>query len=272
VDVQLDHPVFFDHRMDHLPGMLLIAAALDAVREPKEQGDGESGRLVADFVFTRYCEIGADVDLEAHREAPAGEWTLQGSQNHQVVYTASIAHRDIGDMTGDRALDGTAGREIRPGSAPAPEPADGALVHRARRENILLGRPVRDGTLLRTALLPLPPGHYFIGRSPDARSVEELVEAARQLATLLWHDEYGAASDQHLILDRVEVDVSRGLPRTTPLELRWARRPRRGNRARFAAEIWEAGSTRHYAGFVAVTCRAVSATAYRRLRGGGAAR
>jgi hypothetical protein len=142
---------------------------------------------------------------------------------------------------------------------------DGGLVHRARCANVLLGRPERDETLLRVAVLALPDDHYFARLSPDTRSVEELAEAARQLTTLLWHDEYGAERDRNLVLDRLEIDVSCGLSRGTPVELRWSRQSRRGNRARFVAEVWKSGSVRQ-SGVVTVSSRAVSRSAYRRLR------
>ncbi|HEX8303610.1 MAG TPA: ScbA/BarX family gamma-butyrolactone biosynthesis protein [Jatrophihabitans sp.] len=58
--VPLDHPVYFDHPLDHAPGMLLIDAAWQAVAE--QRGDG--ARLVACTLdCSVFTELGVDTDI-----------------------------------------------------------------------------------------------------------------------------------------------------------------------------------------------------------------
>lgn len=58
--VPLDHPVYFDHPLDHAPGMLLIDAAWQAVVE--QRGDG--ARLVACTLdCSAFTELGLDTDI-----------------------------------------------------------------------------------------------------------------------------------------------------------------------------------------------------------------
>jgi hypothetical protein len=58
--VPLDHPVYFDHRVDHAPGMLLIDAAWQAAAE--QRGDG--ARLVSCTLdCPTFTELGVDTDI-----------------------------------------------------------------------------------------------------------------------------------------------------------------------------------------------------------------
>jgi hypothetical protein len=58
--VPLDHPVYFDHPLDHAPGMLIIDAAWQAVAE--QRGDG--ARLIGCMLdCSAFTELGLDTDI-----------------------------------------------------------------------------------------------------------------------------------------------------------------------------------------------------------------
>ena len=62
--VPLDHPVYFDHPLDHAPGMLLIDAAWQAVAE--QRGDG--ARLVGCTLdCSAFTELGLETDIALRR-------------------------------------------------------------------------------------------------------------------------------------------------------------------------------------------------------------
>ena len=64
--VDLGDPVFFDHPLDHVPGMLLAVAVLElAERCSMLEPDNITFRLT----FTKFCELGAAVEVTAAREA-----------------------------------------------------------------------------------------------------------------------------------------------------------------------------------------------------------
>ncbi|MET8077950.1 ScbA/BarX family gamma-butyrolactone biosynthesis protein [Streptomyces sp. NPDC005303] len=67
--VDTAHPVFFDHPLDHVPGMLLLEAARQAVRAH----GGEEGRAVASFhaMFHQYAELDQPVWMEVSGEGGA---------------------------------------------------------------------------------------------------------------------------------------------------------------------------------------------------------
>lgn len=56
----LEHPVYFDHALDHAPGMLLMDAAWQAVCEHR----GDRARLVSCALdFPNFTELGVDTDI-----------------------------------------------------------------------------------------------------------------------------------------------------------------------------------------------------------------
>src|SRR5262245_29324250 len=64
--VDLSDPVFFDHPLDHVPGMLLTAAILELA----EHGSMlESENVTFRLTFTKFCELNAPVQVTAAREA-----------------------------------------------------------------------------------------------------------------------------------------------------------------------------------------------------------
>ncbi len=81
--VPLDHPVYFDHPLDHAPGMLLIDAAWQAAREQRT----DDARLVSCTldcpVFT---ELGVDTDILLR---PVSSDTSEFSVQQQGRETAS---------------------------------------------------------------------------------------------------------------------------------------------------------------------------------------
>ena len=59
--VDLRDPVFFDHPLDHVPGMLLVVAGLElAEHAAMLQPDNVSFRLT----FTKFCELDAPVEVQ----------------------------------------------------------------------------------------------------------------------------------------------------------------------------------------------------------------
>ncbi|MFJ4091400.1 AfsA-related hotdog domain-containing protein [Kitasatospora sp. NPDC089913] len=221
---------FFDHPLDHVPGMVLVAGVLDFVgaRAP-EQLDADGGRLRLTMSFDRMCELGSPVWLSggpiAADDGPA--WELAALQDGEAVSRATIR------------LGGTPS-PLRTGREAA-VPADPGLVHRHRPENVLLGGAVR---VERAAVLVPPTGHRLAGggvHTPGA-----LVESARQMATMLGHTAHGRDVDAQMLWLSLEADLPTGLPIEVPLELRWEFAPARGARAVYGFAVVDAESGEGY--------------------------
>ncbi|CAL9620491.1 hypothetical protein SUDANB6_05851 [Streptomyces sp. enrichment culture] len=89
--IDSSHPVFFDHPVDHIPGMVLLEAA----RQATYATTGSPGRLVTGVsgTFTRYAELDASCRIEAAPlEAAAGDSLVRvrGVQDGNTVFTADV--------------------------------------------------------------------------------------------------------------------------------------------------------------------------------------
>ncbi|MFD0373042.1 ScbA/BarX family gamma-butyrolactone biosynthesis protein [Streptomyces sp. NPDC059071] len=78
--VDTSHPILFDHRVDHAPGMLLLEAgrqAAQAVTSP-----GASVVVGMDTAFIRYAELDAPCEIRAHH------YTTDEAGRRRVLVTA----------------------------------------------------------------------------------------------------------------------------------------------------------------------------------------
>jgi len=85
------HPVFFDHPVDHAPGMLLVEAARQASHALLRDPAALPLAIACDF--TRFVELDSPCDIHAqHLDTPGGHPTIlvTGHQNGQPVFNATI--------------------------------------------------------------------------------------------------------------------------------------------------------------------------------------
>lgn len=91
--VDTGHPVFFDHPVDHVPGMMLLEAARQAARATSRQP--RALLLGLESEFTRYCELDTPCWIQARPHAPdaAGNVRVQvrGVQQGEQVFTADLS-------------------------------------------------------------------------------------------------------------------------------------------------------------------------------------
>ncbi|QOV34823.1 A-factor biosynthesis protein [Streptomyces ferrugineus] len=91
--VDTAHAVFFDHPLDHVPGMLLLEAARQATRVQR----GSGGRTPASFhaVFHRYAELDLPTWIEAADKADANaddryDVQVVGRQGESTVFECEV--------------------------------------------------------------------------------------------------------------------------------------------------------------------------------------
>ncbi|MET7648898.1 ScbA/BarX family gamma-butyrolactone biosynthesis protein [Streptomyces sp. NPDC005426] len=93
--VDCEHPIFFDHPVDHIPGMMLLEAA----RQAAHAASGLPDALVLDLDshFQRYAELDGPCYIEATSvEAGAHDDVqvrVRGTQRDQDVFTAELTLR-----------------------------------------------------------------------------------------------------------------------------------------------------------------------------------
>lgn len=91
------HPVFFDHPVDHVPGMLLVEAARQASESVTTPGKILPVALSA--VFSRYVDFGTPCWIEARRGPTDGDGItlvrIAGRQDDQVMFEATISVQEL---------------------------------------------------------------------------------------------------------------------------------------------------------------------------------
>jgi 2-oxo-3-(phosphooxy)propyl 3-oxoalkanoate synthase len=167
--VDLGDPVFFDHPLDHVPGMLLAAAVLElAERCSMLDPDNITFRLT----FTRFCELGAVVEVTAAREA-GGTNRINVIQSGRSIAAGLLARSDTQPLT-----------ESAPVPALGDGPISGELVHRSDLRNIAVGPLTVDGGRVWTRVREQ---RAFGGLPPRAGAVASILEAARQFGIAILH-------------------------------------------------------------------------------------
>ncbi|WP_426297966.1 ScbA/BarX family gamma-butyrolactone biosynthesis protein [Arthrobacter sp. R-11] len=94
--VDTSHPIFFDHPLDHVPGMLLIEAARQAVRAAMGRPEADFSRFEAEFV--KIAELADPVELAV---------TLPGSGEPEASAEPGKAGQDslqVRVLNGDEVL------------------------------------------------------------------------------------------------------------------------------------------------------------------------
>ncbi|MFF4252514.1 ScbA/BarX family gamma-butyrolactone biosynthesis protein [Streptomyces sp. NPDC001663] len=84
--VDTAHPVFFDHPLDHIPGMLLLEAARQAARvRAADPGSGASFHAT----FHKYAELDRPVWIEA-TDGKGSDLQLVGRQGESTVFECAV--------------------------------------------------------------------------------------------------------------------------------------------------------------------------------------
>ncbi|MGV0849831.1 hypothetical protein [Mycolicibacterium phlei] len=167
--IDLTDPVFFDHPLDHVPGMLPAVAVLElAEHDSMLDPDNITLRLT----FTRFCELDAPVLVAATREV-GGTYRIDVTQSGRDVVTGSLGRRETSWLTERVAI---------------PPLADGPicseLVHRADPGNVAIGLLTVHG---RRVWARVRDRDAIDGLPPRASAVASILEAARQLVTAILH-------------------------------------------------------------------------------------
>jgi hypothetical protein len=241
------HPFFFDHPLDHVPGMLLVAGLLDLIRDEIPAGS----RLALSLEFPSMCELDRPTQLTATLEN-AG-FRLTATQDGRAVCTGTVGVRAY---TAPALVAGH--RDWKPVSA--------ELVHRARPENIALGEPEDVGGEVRVPVLP--PTGYLAERGNGGYDVEAMIEAGRQLATLFAHTVAGNPIDSQLLWCRLDADLPITLPAGSALVLRTWPEQAKGRMLGYPAAL-ASDTDGTLLGAVKVTCMALTPASYQRFRAAG---
>lgn len=252
--VDLSHPFFFDHPLDHVSGILVVCGMLDMITklsgDPLERNDR---RLLVDLRFHGICDL----------EAPTRLDVTTGGDGYGVRAAQGGVATSEGEF---RVVDGVRATPIPAGSRDnVIELCSQELVHRARIENVVVGAPVEDDDGIVAPLVRPSARHYLGGFGRGRYSARGLIEASRQFFTVLLH----RAADKPIGVTTFWTSLGADIPcsptNDTALSLRWQRAAHKGTRIKVGFDLIESesGTAVGHFDYQAV---AVSNAAYQRFR------
>lgn len=199
---------FFDHPLDHLPATLLLDGAVDLATASLP------GHVAGMHVkFHRFGELDEPVDVRLTQ-------TADGSERCALRFSAQDAPLADGHVVL---------RELPPAPAAsserraAPAPVDRSLVHRHREDNVAIGAATAGNDECAAEVLDLAADHPLRRRDPAHRSPVELIEAARQLTTLIGHAVWEVPADWKYVFSAVSYEQHRPVAADEPIRLRTSR-------------------------------------------------
>jgi 2-oxo-3-(phosphooxy)propyl 3-oxoalkanoate synthase len=246
---RVDHhdPVFFDHALDHVPGMLLAVASLELAEHASMlEPDNVTFRLT----FNKFCELDVPAEVTATEEA-GGTGLIEINQSGRGIARGSLAQGDP-----QPAMEYSAVPALGDGRI------SGELVHRVDRRNIAVGPlTIEDGrvwTWVREGAIG--------GLPPRAAAVASIVEAARQFAIAILHQWGGHPFGTRMIF----VGLTAEVPTTVPpghagQALSWhVTPPERTNKLRI--DLHTVGDRASNLGSILIAARCVNEDEYAQLR------
>ena len=247
--VNLDDPVFFDHPLDHVPGMLLAVAMLELA----EHGSMlEPDNVTFRLTFTKFCELGAPVEVTAMREA-GGTSRIESIQSGCSIAKGLLAQRDTQPLM-----------ERAPAAALGDGPISGELVHRADLRNIAVGPlTIEDGRVWTR----VREQGAIDGLPPRAGAVASILEAARQFAIAILH-RWG---EHPLGTKMIFVGLTAEVPTAAPpghmvRALSWQVTPPEQTR-KLCIDVHAVGDQAREVGSILIASRCVDGDEYAQLRG-----
>ena len=264
----LDDPFFFDHPLDHVPGMLLVTGLLDLVLGGVV---GSGGRVRTALWFPRFCELDEPVELRAC-PAAGGTWSVLATGGGEAVCLGTVSVRLDDPEFGVESRDGTArthetADEAAGAGAADPTPAAGRLVHRERPENVLVAEVCIDpDRRRRAAVLSSPRPDHFFSRSGLLRRPEELIEAARQATIMRALTDYEWPADTRFSLNQLRADLPATVDREAPLVLQWSPVAPPGRTAHCRIDLVGAGAGSRPTGRVVIDTQRWTGREWRQIR------
>jgi hypothetical protein len=205
LQVDESHPYFFDHPLDHVPGILLLEGVLQLV---------ELATTGATFVrslevrFRRYTDKHEPITLELRRDGDTLQFAARVVQAGQLVCECRVT-----------AAHGARPAAAAPAQAMAEPHPRKRVLHKSREDNVLVGPIESHDDHLRVRTAAVPPGHLFGDGDPAAHSMLYFLEIARQCFMLVAHERLDVPFDVAMNLVELRFELDAPIPREQPLSL-----------------------------------------------------
>lgn len=216
LQVDENHPYFFDHPLDHVPGILLLEGVSQLIEQQLQQhppGAGDTKDFYVsrlDMRFTRLCHCSRPSEIVIR---PQSGQAYEGRiwQDEKVVATINM---DV-----NTAIAGV----LQPESSPVFNIPAAHWLHKHREENILVSELIPlSGNNWSCYVKPPATTHFFHDGHPGWYSPCFILEVCRQFFMLLSHQQYDIPLTQPMYLLDISYQLDQPLYRHQAIELRHA--------------------------------------------------
>ncbi|MCP5170256.1 MAG: hypothetical protein H6999_10950 [Hahellaceae bacterium] len=223
------HPFFFDHPLDHIPGALMISGLWELLTDVTEPTDPDNPALCR---YVQSLHVSFQRWAEKDVPTPLSLLLMDGGPQHLSVSgivtqnAAIVAELDacVGYQPKDPAKQAMAGQASTETSNHAPDFV--RLLHKQREENVVIAQPTLapagSASVPRyQTRLAYPHAEHYLSQKTSTGVIHpmHLLEAARQMLTWLGHAHYGVPEGHPMNLISVEFQQSRPLYVGEPLTL-----------------------------------------------------
>ena len=210
------HPFFYDHPLDHVPGLLLIEAGFQMARAWARHADIAGDALCGFSVrFRRFCLHGAPIRLVLQSIAEGPVRTLGVALRQEGGGAADVTLRLGAPATGGDAVPHLP-------QALLPDPAPGVRLNKSDPANIMIGQPVETACGHAALLLPPAPGNLLGDGHPVWHHPLYLLEGFMQLLRFRNTERPAGAPRMRDILAGIDVDLAAPAARDTVATLHCA--------------------------------------------------
>jgi A-factor biosynthesis hotdog domain len=252
------HPYFFDHPLDHVPGILILEGILQLLETALPEGHFVCGIRLQ---FKQFCEKTSPTLIRLRAEPAGGHrYAVQVTQDG---VEAAHCEAEIAPQPAARQATVPAPRSAKP----RPDPR---YVHKFDAENVLITEleDTVPGVRCACDLLPPPGGHVLNEGGVDSWPLLYVFEATRQFVMMVAHLREEVPLDMPMNLVSIRLRLDQPAPRGEFLHFECARQPvKRIGRMIMADIAVELHAPWGRIGESSIQAQVVDEETYRRQRG-----
>ncbi|MBT2338453.1 MULTISPECIES: polyketide synthase family protein [Pseudomonas] len=203
------HPYFFDHPLDHIPGILLIEGVLQLLELAMPPVGGRAAYVKSlNIKFQQYVQKHAVIDLHLEQGQDPQVFTANVMQGAKLMCTCvlEMAYSSAFETSPPRAFTAMPCR-------------DKALLHKVREENVIVSDMSSVAQGLSVDTVKLPDQHFFHDGDPAHHSMVYFLEVARQCYMQIAHSHLRIPLKTPMNLLALNFSLDRPIPRNSPLSL-----------------------------------------------------
>ena len=203
------HPYFFDHPLDHIPGILLLEGVLQLIELAMPPLSGRVTYVkTLTIKFQQYVQKQGVIDLHLEQGKDPQVFNAKVMQAGKLMCTCILG------MAYSSAFE-----TLPAGEFTATRCRDKALLHKAREENVIVSDMSGIAQGLSVDTLKLPDEHFFQEGDPEHYSMVYFLEVARQCYMQIAHSHLRIPLNTPMNLLALSFTLDRPIPRNSPLSL-----------------------------------------------------